>query len=329
MRIVIAPDSFKGTYTARQVADAVADGVHDGGAHPVRIPGADGGEGTVAALTEPLGLQQLTIPTVDPWRSTTTATYGLSVAGTAVIEVAAASGYCDDAANRPRAALEADTYGTGLLIADAAARGARHIIVGAGGSASTDGGLGAITAINECGGITDVHITVLIDVTTPYCEAAEVFGPQKGADPVDVEVLTQRLIDLAGHLPRDPTAVAGSGAAGGLAGGLWSAFGAHMRSGAEFVLDHNGFGSAAHTASAVVVGEGRLDHQTRAGKLISAIVERVGRTRPIFAVVGSRAPDLGDYAENFTAIHVASHLTDMRNAGAAIAAAMRKNAPIA
>ncbi|MHA3021749.1 glycerate kinase family protein [Mycobacterium sp. BMJ-28] len=328
MRILIAPDSFKGTYTAHQVAEAIADGVRDGGAIPICMPGADGGEGTVAALTEPLGLQHLTIPTVDPWRRDATATYGLSEAGTAVIEVAAASGYRADAANRPRAALEADTYGTGLLIADAVARGARHIIVGAGGSASTDGGLGAITAITARGGLTDVQLTVLIDVAVPYCEAAEVFGPQKGADPADVEVLTRRLIDLAGQLPRDPSSVPGSGAAGGLAGGLWATFGAQMRSGAKFVLDHNGFGSVAHTASAVVVGEGRLDQQTRSGKLISAIVERVGAHRPIFAVVGSQTPDLGDYAQHFTAIHVASAPADMRRAGTAIAAAMCLISPI-
>jgi glycerate kinase len=328
MRTLIAPDSFKGTYTAHQVADAIADGVRDGGGVPILMPGADGGEGTVAALTEPLGLQHLTVPTVDPWRSAIAATYGLSEAGTAVIEVAAASGYRHDAANQPRAALEADTYGTGLLMADAMARGARHIIVGAGGSASTDGGLGAITAINERGGITEVQITVLVDVATRYCQAAEVFGPQKGADPTDVEVLTRRLIDLARELPRDPSCVAGSGAAGGLAGGLWSVFGAQLRSGAEFVLDQSGFDAAVQAASAVVVGEGRLDLQTRSGKLISAIVGRVGRTRPIFAVVGSQTPDLGDYAQHFAAIHVASAPADMRQAGTAIVAAMRQVAPI-
>jgi glycerate kinase len=328
MKLLIVPDSFKGTYTAQQVADAIADGVLDSGGDPIRIPGADGGEGTLEALTTPLDLQQITIPTVDPWRDPITATYGLSATGTAVIEVAAASGYRTDAANRARAALDADTYGTGLLIADAIARGAQHIIVGAGGSASTDGGFGAITAINEHGHRTGTRITVLIDVTTPYREAAVVFGPQKGADPAAVETLTRRLSRLASELPRDPSTVTGSGAAGGLAGGLWSAFDAQLRSGAEFILEHNGFDAALQTASAVVVGEGRLDSQTRSGKLISAIVGRVGGVRPIFAVVGSQSPDLGDYAMNFAAIHVASAPIDMRHAGAAIVAALRQNAPV-
>jgi glycerate 2-kinase len=329
MRIVIAPDSFKGTYTAEQVATAIATGVKDAGGEPICVPGADGGEGTLATLTEPLGLQHITVPTVDPWRAVITATYGLSASGTAVIEAASASGYQTNAAQRFRAALDADTYGTGMLIADAVARGARHVIVGAGGSASTDGGLGAISAITERGGIGDAQVTVLVDVETSYQDAARVFAPQKGADAADVEVLARRLTSLARDLPRDPSTVSGSGAAGGLAGGLWATFSARLSPGAEFVLGHNDFDTAIRTASAVVVGEGRLDHQTESGKLISAIVDRVDGALPIFAVVGSRGPDLGDYVRNFAAIHVASRPADMRRAGAGLAVALRATATTA
>ena len=115
MKVAVIPDSFKGTYTAQQLADAIADGLHDGGGDPIRIPGADGGEGTLAALTEALHLQHITIQTVGPWRNPITATYGLSPTGTAVIEVAAASGptsalpWCNDVTvNRHELAVDID-----------------------------------------------------------------------------------------------------------------------------------------------------------------------------------------------------------------------------
>jgi glycerate 2-kinase len=186
-----------------------------------------------------------------------------------------------------------------------------------GGSATTDGGIGAITAIHDRGGPKTAHITVLTDVATTFGDAARVFAPQKGATPADVTNLSRRLADLTHTLPRDPSNIAGSGAAGGLAGGLWSAFHADLRAGADYVLDACGFDSAVSDSSAVVVGEGRLDRQTQSGKLISAILRRAGSV-PVYAVVGSTAPDIGTYGRHFADIHQACNPSEMRRAGAAI-----------
>ncbi|NUS94437.1 MAG: glycerate kinase [Nocardia sp.] len=313
MTVLICPDSFKGTYTAAEVADTVAGGVEEAGATAVRLPVADGGEGTLAALTRPLGLHHVTAPARNPWGAPLTATFGLSDDGTAVIEIAAAGGVTTPH-DGPRDPVTADTYGTGMLIAAAVRRGARRIVVTAGGSATTDGGTGAIAAIEESGGLGGASITVLTDVTTRYVDAARVFGPQKGADPATIELLTRRLAEIARTLPRDPSGVDATGAAGGFSGGMWARFGAELRSGAEYVLDNAGFDALAERASAIVVGEGRLDGQTRAGKIISAILERAGAT-PVYAVVGSVGEDLGDYRSRFAEIIVASDTEAMRAAG--------------
>ena len=217
----------------------------------------------------------------------------------------------------------ASTYGTGLLIAAAVNLGAKRILVAAGGSATTDGGSGAVQAINENGGLGGARITVLSDVITTFLDAPRVFGPQKGADPATVTLLEERLAQLADSYPRNPAGVARTGAAGGLSGGLWAHFGADLVSGADAVLDAAGFDSLITAADAVVVGEGRLDSQTGEGKIISAILERVrnsGRRIPVVAVVGSVADDLGSYAENFADILVATDAAAMRAAGRAIAA---------
>nr|WP_280434125.1 glycerate kinase [Nocardia carnea] len=318
MTVLIAPDSFKGTYTAVEVAEAIGRGVEETGGSALRLPVADGGEGTLEVLVEPLGLQRVTVEARNPWRMPCTATIGLSDDGIAVIEVAAASGVTTPH-DGPRDPVTADTYGTGMLIAAAAQRGARRIVVAAGGSATTDGGTGAIAAIEDGGGLRGASITVLTDVTTRYVDAARVFGPQKGADPATVELLTRRLADTAGRLPRDPSGVDATGAAGGFSGGMWAQYGADLRSGAEYVLDAGGFDTLAADAEAIVVGEGRLDGQTRAGKIISAILARAGDT-PVYAVVGSVGDDLGDYRARFAEVIVASDTAAMHAAGRRIGA---------
>ena len=318
MTVLVCPDSFKGTYTATEVADAIAEGAEESGATAVRLPVADGGEGTLAALTRPLGLRHVTVEARNPWGAPHTATFGLSDDGTAVVEIAAAGGITTPH-DGPRDPVTADTYGTGMLIAAAVRRGARRIVVTAGGSATTDGGIGAIAAIEESGGLGGASITVLTDVTTRYVDAARVFGPQKGADPATVELLTRRLAASARTLPRDPSGVDATGAAGGFSGGMWAQYGAELRSGAEYVLDSAGFDAVAAGASAIVVGEGRLDGQTRAGKIISAILGRAGTT-PVYAVVGSVGADLGDYRSRFAEIIVASDTDAMRAAGRRIGA---------
>lgn len=160
-------------------------------------------------------------------------------------------------------------------------------------------------------------------MTTSFLDAPRVFGPQKGADPATVRLLEGRLSHLAASYPRNPSGVPRTGAAGGLAGGLWAHFGADLVSGADAVLDAAGFDALLGSADAVVVGEGRLDSQTGGGKIISAILERVrnsGRQIPVIAVVGSVAEDLGDYAENFADILIATDAAAMRAAGKTIAA---------
>ena len=320
MSILVAPDSFKGTYTAAQVAAAIAAGIHDAGGSATQLPVADGGEGTFDALCRSLRASPVSVDVVDSWGEPLQAILGLAADGTAVVEVAQASGLMA-ARTTPQDAMSASTYGTGLLISAAVNLGATTILVAAGGSATTDGGAGAVRAIIENGGLGDARITVLSDVTTTFLDAAPVFGPQKGADPESVLLLEERLARLASKLPRDPSGVPRTGAAGGLSGGLWAHFGAELVSGAEAVLDAANFDSLLGAAEAVVVGEGRLDSQTGEGKIISAILERVrrsGRVIPVVAVVGSVHEDLGSYAENFENVIVATDLEALRAAGRAI-----------
>ncbi len=319
--MLVAPDSFKGTYTAAQVAHAVAAGVRAAGAAAVERPLADGGEGTMDALATALGMQRIPVATVDAWGDPVEAGYALGEDGLAVVELAVASGIALPHAG-PRDPRAADTAGTGILIAAAAARGARHILVAAGGSATTDGGAGAIEAIRTAGGLHGARLTVLADVVTCFEDAATVFGPQKGASPDDVAFLTARLHDLAARLSRDPRGVPRTGAAGGFAGGMWAVFDAELVSGAATVLDTVGFDDELARADAVVVGEGRLDEQTTQGKLIDNVLQRVDRRRPgtpVFAVVGSVSASLGGYADRFAGILIAGDEDRMRAAGAEVA----------
>jgi glycerate kinase len=321
MTILVAPDSFKGTHSAAKVAAAISAGIIDGGGRAVQLPVADGGEGTFDALCRGLRATPVNTDAVNSWGEPLQATFGITADGTAVIEVAQASGLTAGR-NSPRDALEASTYGTGLLISAAIDRGAKRILVAAGGSATTDGGTGAVRAIENNGGTRGAHITVLSDVTTTFVDAARVYGPQKGADAATVRLLEQRLERLAATLLRDPSDVPRTGAAGGLSGGLWARYGARLVSGAEAVLDAASFDRHLESCAAVIVGEGRLDSQTGEGKIISAILDRVrktGRDIPVIAVVGSVHEDLGSYAEHFTQIHIATDAAAMRAAGKAVA----------
>lgn len=322
MPILIAPDSFKGTYSAADAAATIAAGVNDGGRRATQLPVADGGEGTFDVLCRSLRTLPVTVDVVNSWGEPLQAIIGMAADGTAVVEVAQASGLTTVRVSSADA-LSASTYGTGMLVAAAVNAGATHILVAAGGSATTDGGAGAVRAITENGGLGGARITVLSDVTTSFLDAPRVFGPQKGADPATVKLLEDRLAVLATSYPRNPAGVPRTGAAGGLSGGLWAHFGADLVSGADAVLDAGDFDRKLASAEVVVVGEGRLDSQTGEGKIISAILERVrnsGRQIPVVAVVGSVAEDLGSYADNFAQILIATDAAAMRAAGKAIAA---------
>jgi glycerate 2-kinase len=284
---LVAPDSFKGTHAAPAVAEAIAAGLLATGAGVDPCPVADGGEGTMDVLLEALGGERVRAEAHDPLGRPISTTFArLGDGSTAVVETAAASGL---ELLRPdeRDPEKASSAGTGELIAAAIDHGARRVLVAVGGSATTDGGAGAIEAIAATGGTRGASLEVLCDVRTPFERAAEVFGPQKGADPQAVRRLGERLEEMAGRLPRDPRRMPMTGCAGGLSGGLWAALDARLRPGASFVLDAVGFDARMCAADAVISGEGCLDAQTLEGKVVGEIAGRCRAAgRPLHAVVG-------------------------------------------
>lgn len=293
--ILVAPDSFKGTLTALEVAGAIDRGLRARGRATDLCPVADGGEGTLDALLAALDGEKFSAPAHDPLNREIDAPFGLVEARRegpiGIVETAAASGL-HLVAPEERDAIRASTRGTGELIGAAADAGAKMVYLGVGGSATTDGGSGAIRAIEQHGGLGEATLIVLCDVRTPFEDAARVFGPQKGASPADVQRLTRRLHQLARQSKRDPRGMPMTGAAGGLAGGLWSAFGAELAPGAAFVLDAVGFDNRMRRARAVVTGEGKLDEQSLAGKLVSEIATRARQAGvPCHAIVGTRELD--------------------------------------
>ena len=267
--ILVAPDSFKGTLSAAEVAAAIAGGLRRAGAEAEELPVADGGEGTAAAL----GGAPHAAEASDPLGRTVRAEFFLLADGqTAVVEAASASGL-GRVEPGERDAWSASSRGTGELIAAALEAGATRVIVAPGGSATSDGGQGALEALDEAG-IHPRAVEVVCDVRTPWERAAEVFGPQKGADPATVKRLARRLDALAKAAPRDPRGVPMTGCGGGLSGGLWAHLGARLLPGAPYVLDALGFDERMRAARFVVTGEGRLDAQTLAGKAVGEIATR-------------------------------------------------------
>lgn len=285
-RVLLAPDSFKGTFSAQQVAEALADGVRAAGALPETCALADGGEGTLDVLANHLGGERVEVKARDPLNEPIRAAYLRVDDQTAIVESALTSGLALVPQNAD-VAQRASTYGTGELIAAAAHAGARDILVTVGGTATTDGGAGAISAIADAGGLGAARVTVLCDVTVPFEAAATVFAPQKGAGPRQVKSLTARLHDVARRLPRDPRGVPRTGCAGGLSGALWAVHHAELVSGADYILDSVRFEPRAAEASLVITGEGSLDAQTSNGKLVHVVSERARRAgRPCAVVAG-------------------------------------------
>jgi glycerate kinase len=280
--VLVAPDSFKGTLSASAVAAAIGRGLERAGLVADRCPVADGGEGTMAVLLERTGGEIVTVPASDPLGRPIAASFALLGDGSsALVEVAAASGL-DLVAPGERDAEAASSAGTGELIAAAIACGARRVLVAAGGSATTDGGSGAIQAIAAAGGLDGASLTVLCDVRTPFEQAADVFGPQKGADAAAVARLRRRLQAFG-----LPTGIPMSGAAGGLAGGLWTRLGATLVPGAAFVLEALDFDRRLLASAAVIVGEGSLDVTSLEGKITAEIATRARQLGvPAHAIVG-------------------------------------------
>jgi glycerate kinase len=295
VRVLVAPDSFKGSLEAPTVAQAIGRGLERAGLPaPDLCPLADGGEGTLDVLLGALGGRVRVTTATDPLGRAVPARFGELEGGAGLVEVAEATGLAR-VVEEERDAHAASSRGTGELVLAAAQAGADPVIVAAGGSASTDGGAGALAAIQEGGGIDGVRLVVLCDVRTPWEQAAARFGPQKGADPATVRRLQRRLERLAERLPRDPRGRALTGAAGGLAGGLWAAHQAELHPGAAWILAALGFDARLRAARAVVVGEGRLDRTTLEGKLVFEVCTRARQIGvPSHAIVGEDALDLFD-----------------------------------
>lgn len=331
MRVVIAPDSFGGTLTAREAAAAVAAGWRDRRPDDeiVEVGMSDGGEGLVDVLaTSDTGWERHHAEVAGP-RGTPVQVQWLLREGrhgpVAVVEVALACGLALVDPDR-RDPLLATSHGVGELLEAVRSAGARRLLVGLGGSATVDGGLGALTGLglallrsdgsglkvgggwmHELDRIThgwfaagwdDVEVDLLADVRTPLADAAVVFGPQKGADADAVTTLTEGLAIVAAVVERDLDAPGlsqrpGTGAAGGLGFALAAALGARIRAGAPVVAGLVGLDDALRGADLVVTGEGRLDATTAVGKVVGEVAERA-RTFDVPWAVVAGSGDLPD-----------------------------------
>jgi glycerate kinase len=239
--------------------------------------------------------------------------------GTAIVETATASGLALLAEDEldPWAA---SSYGTGELIVAAAQAGAQVILIAVGGSATMDGGVGAIEAIEDAGGLGGARLVVLSDTRTPFEHAPKIFGPQKGADAAMVAKLERRMDELAGGWSRDPRGVPMTGAAGGLSGGLWAVHRATLEPGAAWVLDALDFDQRMRASRAVITGEGKLDEQTLHGKLVGEIGTRTRQAGvPLHAIVGTDQLDpFGKRMIDLMRVIEATDLAEMEAAGEAL-----------
>ena len=319
MRVLIVPDKMRGTATAREVAAAAGRAAAAAGWRHDEVPVADGGEGTLDALGGPNRTTTVTGPLGEPveaeWR----------LAGrTAVVEMARASGLALVGGAEGNDPIAASTAGTGELLAAAVDAGATRLLVGLGGSATTDGGLGALRALYPLHRLAGVEIVALCDVRTSFVDAAEVFAPQKGASPAQVELLRRRLdrladVYLADH-GVDVRAIEGAGAAGGLAGGLAVA-GATLTAGFEALADELGLHELVEGADLVITAEGFLDEQSFDGKVVGGVAQLAREAGvPVVAVVGEVVPDLAvDIGDGVEVVSLVDRFGDDRARGDTLA----------
>lgn len=337
MKFVIAPDSFKGGLTAKEVADAISDGIRKifADAEIETIPMADGGEGTVQALTDATQGQLITESVVGPLGENVEATFGvLGDGNTAVIEMSAASGiqYVDEHTHDP---LVTTTYGTGQLIISALNHGVKKIILGIGGSATNDGGAGMAQAIGVrlldengrellYGGVqldklvtintedVDARIEkteflIASDVTNPLTGpngASVVFGPQKGATEEMIKKLDNNLHHYSQIIKKDLGIeledAPGSGAAGGLGAGLLAFTNSRMKKGIDIVVDYSLLEKKLKNADFVFTGEGSIDFQTKYGKTpfgVALATKRISPHVPVIALVGNISENVEELYE--------------------------------
>ncbi len=330
-KIVIAPDSFKGNLTSSEVATYLEKGIRRvlPKAKCIKVPMADGGEGTVQSMVDAAHGLIIKKRVTGPAGRLITARYGwLAQSKTAVIEMAEASGL-PLVHGRDRNPLTTTTYGTGQLIADAIRKGAKKIIIGIGGSATNDGGAGMAQALGVkflntsgseikargCGGmlskiaaidmrqldarVPDTDIIVACDVENPLYGnkgAAQVFAPQKGATPKMVALLDANLRHLGKLIKRDlhrsVGRMPGAGAAGGLGAGLVAFAGARLQSGIDIVLEATQLSKHIKGADLVITGEGRIDFQTAFGKTPAGVAKAAQKYNvPVIAIGGALADD--------------------------------------
>ena len=288
--MVAAVDKFKGTVTAAQVASAIGNACWELDHDCHEVPMADGGEGTLEVLGGPNRTTLVTGPLGDPVRAKWRFRQDV-----AVIEMAQASGLELAGGATGNDPIAASTIGTGELIDMALDAGARRIIVCLGGSATTDGGLGAVQAIHAPARLRGLELLVACDVTTRFGEAARVFGPQKGATPAQVELLTRRLERVAQIYEErygiDVRSIAGGGAAGGLAGGL-AALGGRLVPGFDLLADEVDLYDVIGDADVVITGEGYLDAQSFDGKVVGGVCEMAGSLgRKVGVICGDHDPE--------------------------------------
>jgi glycerate kinase len=293
MQVVAAVDKFRGTATGAEVANAIGQACWELGHDCVELALADGGEGLLEVLGGPNRTTTVTGPLGTPisaeWRFQR---------HTAIIEMARASGLVLAGGAEGNDPMNATTAGTGELIDAALAAGATRIIVGLGGSATTDGGLGALQAISAPNRLRGIELLVACDVTTRFEDAAAVFGPQKGATPAQVRMLTGRLHRLAQQYREqfgvDVSDIPGSGAAGGIAGML-AALGGTLLPGFDLVADELDLDDHVAGADLVITGEGHLDAQSFEGKVVGGVAAVAAEHGvPVAAIVGIADDDVRD-----------------------------------
>ena len=314
--VLVAPDKFKGTFTAAEVADAIASGLRAAGREVVELPVADGGEGTAEAL----GGTSVATSAHDALGRPVEPSYSWldDDQQTAIVEAAAASGMwrLEPGELDP---LTATSAGTGELISAAIDAGARRVLVACGGTATVDGGRGMLEALGEVP--RGIRLTAVCDVRTPWEDAASVFGPQKGADKDAVKRLSAKLRHRARAMKKDPRGVPMTGCGGGLSGALWSEVGAELVSGPGYVLDAIGFDDHMRRAPFVVTGEGKLDESTLAGKAVAEVATRCRQAGVwCHAVVGKDELDMfGRRVLDLASVREARDPRALRRAGQELA----------
>lgn len=287
--VLAAPDKFRGTLSAGEAAAAIAAGAAAAGWDCVELPLADGGEGTLDVL----GGGNRRTGVTGPLGQMVEAEWRLGDDGSAVIEAACACGLALAGGREGNDPLAATSRGVGELVAAALAAGAERVVVAVGGVASTDGGLGAVEALQPFLPL-PVPLEVACDVEARFVEAGTTFAPQKGATPQQVGILRERLEELTdryrGELGVDVRDLPGSGAAGGLGGGL-AALGGRLVSGFELVAGRLGLAERLAEADLVVTGEGLLDETSLTGKVVGGVLARAARARVEALVVAGEVAD--------------------------------------